>query len=46
MLSVPLYKQICFYECVAEKDRVRRMLFLGRAKALAIKGAEKYGPMP
>ena len=36
-----IYKQISFFECEAVEVRVGRVLFLGRAKALAFKEAKK-----
>jgi len=36
-----IYKQISFFECKAVEVRVGRVLFLGRAKALAFKEAKR-----
>jgi len=36
-----IYKQISFFECKAVSVRVGRVLFLGRAKALAFEEAKK-----
>ena len=36
-----IYKQISFFECKAVEVRVGRVLFLGRAKALAFKETKR-----